>query len=103
MNPSVTRASSKEAWMQRKDSSEACIWGSFQMQHQRKDSINPAQEPQLVGDGNGGGARGARGFPSQACQGGLSQGGSQQSVWGLGLDVPSIQSGCHGHGDKQRG
>lgn len=29
MNTSVTRASSKEAWMQRKDPSEACIWGSF--------------------------------------------------------------------------
>ena len=29
MNTSVIKANSKEAWMQRKDPSEACIWGSF--------------------------------------------------------------------------
>lgn len=29
MNTSVTRASSKEAWIQRRDPAEACIWGSF--------------------------------------------------------------------------
>ena len=27
MNTSVIKANSKEAWMQRKDPSEACIWG----------------------------------------------------------------------------
>ena len=94
MNRSVTRVSSKEAWMQRKDPSEACIWGSFA--HGRTASTLLRSPDQWE-------TRGGGGFPSQACQGGLSQGGNQQSVWGLGLDVPSIQSGCHGHGDKERG
>lgn len=100
MNTSVIKASCKEAWMQRKDPSEACIWGSFprggtasilfRSPHQWETGMEVGERVALP----------VRKEPARAASAKEEAGGSG---WGLGLDVPSIQSGCHGHGDKERG